>query len=284
MFQWIPYAMVRIAAFFIAGILLGIYNPQLLEPEFAQILLCGLVLAYLIYCLIARNQMKRTPLTGVIGLLAVFMAGYVHLSLYVEWNKTNHLSKVEPQLIHAYVAEVRELPEEKEKSWKYTLQVLQVHDGESWTTVSAKTLLYIKKEAQQPVYFYGNKILIQGSPELLSPPQNPHEFDFKRFLTFKNIYHQQFVRTDQVQFVSSIQNKDFKYYSLLARQWAGSQLKKQLRNPKEQAIAMALTLGITDGIDNDLQNAYAASGAMHVLAVSGLHVGIIYGIVLLLFK
>ncbi len=52
----------------------------------------------------------------------------------------------------------------------------------------------------------------------------------------------------------------------------------------ERAIAIALVLGVTDGIDNDLQNAYAASGAMHVLAVSGMHVGIIYAIILLLFK
>jgi competence protein ComEC len=52
----------------------------------------------------------------------------------------------------------------------------------------------------------------------------------------------------------------------------------------ERAIAIALVLGVTDGIDNDLQNAYAASGAMHVLAVSGMHVGIIYAIILFLFK
>ncbi|MEQ9413126.1 MAG: ComEC/Rec2 family competence protein, partial [Cyclobacteriaceae bacterium] len=41
---------------------------------------------------------------------------------------------------------------------------------------------------------------------------------------------------------------------------------------------------VTDGIDNELQSAYASSGAMHVLAVSGLHVGILYGIVMLLFR
>jgi predicted membrane metal-binding protein len=43
-------------------------------------------------------------------------------------------------------------------------------------------------------------------------------------------------------------------------------------------------LGVTEGIDTDLQSAYAASGAMHVLAVSGLHVGIIYAIILVLLQ
>ena len=43
-------------------------------------------------------------------------------------------------------------------------------------------------------------------------------------------------------------------------------------------------MGVTDGLDNELLNAYAATGAMHVLSVSGLHVGIIYWMILLLFK
>lgn len=53
---------------------------------------------------------------------------------------------------------------------------------------------------------------------------------------------------------------------------------------QQQAIASALILGVTDGLDNELTQAYAASGAMHVLAVSGLHVGIIYGIILLVLR
>ena len=47
---------------------------------------------------------------------------------------------------------------------------------------------------------------------------------------------------------------------------------------------LALVLGVKDGLDNEVKNAYAASGAMHVLAVSGLHVGIIYLLVSFLFR
>ena len=53
---------------------------------------------------------------------------------------------------------------------------------------------------------------------------------------------------------------------------------------QEQAIALALVIGVTDGIDNELEKAYSASGAMHVLAVSGLHIGILYSIILFLLK
>jgi competence protein ComEC len=74
------------------------------------------------------------------------------------------------------------------------------------------------------------------------------------------------------------------YYSQQARLWASERMKEFVQGEQEQAIAMALVLGVTDGLDNDLQNAYSASGAMHVLAVSGLHVGIIYWMILLLLK
>ncbi|GHN02801.1 hypothetical protein WSM22_42900 [Cytophagales bacterium WSM2-2] len=61
-------------------------------------------------------------------------------------------------------------------------------------------------------------------------------------------------------------------------------IKQFVHGQDEQGIAMGLVLGVTDGIDNELQSAYAASGAMHVLAVSGMHIGIIYAIILFLFK
>ncbi|HKZ36510.1 MAG TPA: ComEC/Rec2 family competence protein, partial [Chryseolinea sp.] len=53
---------------------------------------------------------------------------------------------------------------------------------------------------------------------------------------------------------------------------------------REQGIVSALVLGITDGLDNELLTAYKGTGAMHILAVSGLHVGIIYGLLLFLLK
>ena len=48
---------------------------------------------------------------------------------------------------------------------------------------------------------------------------------------------------------------------------------------KELGILSALTLGFREDLDKDVQRSFSASGAMHVLAVSGLHTGIVWGIV-----
>lgn len=282
MFRWVPYAMVRIAAFFIAGILLGIYQADVIPLDWAYLLLGLLVLLYLtIY--IALPKARRSVFVGAIGLTAIFFVGYAHLISFVDWKKPNHLSNLNTNISY-YTAEVLALPQEKQHSLKYSINIIRVNNGDGWINTKTKALLYIRKEPGQSNYFYKDKILVKGTPQLLAPPQNPHEFDFKRFLSYQNIYYQQFARQDQVQLVSTIETKDLKYYSFVARQWAAAQLKKQLSRKKEQSIALALTLGVTDGIDNELQSAYAASGAMHVLAVSGLHVGILYGMVLLLFR
>jgi len=282
MFHWVPYAMVRIAMFFIAGILIAVYNPDLISDRSAIVIFGILIVAYAMLFLLVPRTMQD-PWIGILGLSAVLFGGYLHLNLFIEWDKPGHLSQVEGS-VKSYAAVVTKLPEDKGKSWKYNIKITGVYDGDNWTRANARALLYIRKQPNQPIYFYGDEILVHGHPQLLNPPRNPHEFDFKRFLSFKNIYHQQFAQSDQVQLISPIQQKDFRYYSFVAREWAANKLKTQLSNPKEQAIALALTLGVTDGIDNELQSAYAASGAMHVLAVSGLHVGILYGIVLLLFK
>lgn len=282
MFRWVPYAMVRIAACFMAGILLAIYQPQIMALGTAGKILWGIVGAYLaLYGLV--SGMGRSWLLGAVGLLAVFVAGYVHLLSYSDWGRSGHLSTYNGDIKY-YQARLMGLPEEKANSYKYTVRVLGTSDGEAWHPTDTKALVYIKKGKGQPKYFYGDDILVKGRPQLLAPPQNPHEFDFKRFLGFKNIHYQQFVNNSQVRLISQAKTKGLRYYSFVAREWGAKQLKAQLPGKHEQAIALALTLGVTEGIDNELQSAYASSGAMHVLAVSGLHVGILYGIVMLLFR
>lgn len=58
------------------------------------------------------------------------------------------------------------------------------------------------------------------------------------------------------------------------------QYRKMGIDGKELGILSALTLGYREELDKDVQRAFSASGAMHVLAVSGLHTGIVWGIVI----
>jgi competence protein ComEC len=275
--------MVRIALFFSAGILLGIYQPDLIQEQVAIFILLTIIPVYYLGYLVLRSRHSIRSLTGVIGLVAVFLFGYIHLLSSTDSRSADHLLSVRNP-IQYYEAIVRGAPESKSKSWRVEVEVTQVQTNE-WLEKNGKVLLYISKKSMDSISWqYGDRLLIKGNPLELKAPSNPYEFDFKRFLGFKNIYHQQFVYADQVEKVEETKRKGFIYYSLKARAWSSSILNQYIEGGQEQAIAAALVLGVTEGIDTDLQNAYAASGAMHVLAVSGLHVGIIYAILLFLLR
>ncbi|MBY0432807.1 MAG: ComEC family competence protein, partial [Cyclobacteriaceae bacterium] len=282
--QWGPYAMVRITAVLVAGSLLCIYQPELVIFDVAAGLLLALSLLYfLVYRFVPRRYRVRSTLTGSIGLFAILVAGYVGVLVKTASRDPKHLLHIQTS-ITAYQVKIISAPEEKENSWKRTGDVLLVRTGNGWQTATGKINLYWPKAEQVTQLRYGDVLLVRGTPQELQPPYNPHEFDFKRYLRFKNIYHQHFIREGNWQLVHASDDKGFLYYSQQARTWSLATLKKFISSPREFAIVSALVLGVTDGIDNDLQNAYSASGAMHVLAVSGLHVSIIYGILLFFFR
>lgn len=273
--------MVRVAAFFIAGVLLAIYLPTLLPPWLSISLSAILISFYFLIRFLVAGKMTGL-VTGVIGLFAIGLLGYTHLSLRANRQNTNQLFEVKNE-IESYTAFVRSTPESKSKSWKIEVEVNAIKTT-TWQKATGRVLLYVSKNRHDVAWRYGDQIMIYGSPQMLKLPANPGEFDFKRFLSFKNIYHQQYVLPHQVKWIAGTEQKGFIYYSHRVRAWALRKLNTYVEGEQEQAIAAALILGVTEGIDTDLLNAYASSGAMHVLAVSGLHVGIIYAILLLLLR
>jgi competence protein ComEC len=280
--KWQPYPMIRISGFFVGGILLGIYQPDLIPIK----LVLGIVIAsaFLFFTLrFFSIENKFAVYLGIVGLLTIFLLGYTRLFFITESRNENHITTLNGS-IEVYEAIVQSVPQEKSKSWKVEIEIIQAKT-DRWQLVTGRLLLYVsKKNNRFSTLHYGDRILVKGSPQELNPPANPGEFDFKRFLSFKNISHQQFVSIDEVKLINAATSKGLIYYSHQARAWCMKKINEFVHGDDERAIAIALVLGVTDGIDNDLQNAYAASGAMHVLAVSGMHVGIIYAIILFLFK
>jgi competence protein ComEC len=282
MIRWIPYTFVRFLVFFISGILLAIYLPDFL-PEKASIFILA-VLAFIYFLLYGLKSKINVPISvfGLIALPALFLAGHVHLIERTEIHQPDHFANVS-QSADAFEVVLTSFAEEKENSWKVTGEVSQIHD-EGWKSCHGKVLLYFRKTDFSTSFNYGDVLLIHNAPREVIAPMNPGEFDYKRFLSFKNIYHQSFVSKAEVVFLRHNPPNLLMDYAITARLWANRVLKQYVKGEREQGVASALILGVTDGLDNDLLNAYAATGAMHVLAVSGLHISIIYGIILWLLR
>lgn len=274
--------MVRVAIIFMAGILLAIYHPDIPDAYGFYSLWISAVLYPLVYWIAFRKPVLKIG-SGLIGLIFVLSAGFVVLHIRTESRQDDHFLHIQDS-IQSYVGEIVKSPEEKKNSWKLEVELTRVKTEQGWQSVSGRSLVYVSKKDLNRLPSFGEQWLIRGAPQLLTPPANPHEFDFKRFLSFRNIYHQHFIRLGDFAILGQNTHRGILYYSMITRAWAIHQLHKHVHGVQEFAIAKALVLGVTDGLDNELENAYSASGAMHVLAVSGLHVGIIYGLLLFLLK
>jgi competence protein ComEC len=265
-----------------AGILLAIYLPDCISENYAYwILFSAFFLYFLLYAVKVFYSVKLNP--GFVGLAIIFFTGYLLVLQKTEIRNTQHLIHYKDTASYFQVVLISHA-QDKAKSWKIESRIQKVKSGKQWFTVEGKVLLYFSKENFSEAFHYGDVLLIQGSPQLLTAPANPGEFDYKRFLSFKNIYHQAFIRSDQVYAVDHQPASYILFKAIQARSWAEKKLNQFVSGDQEQAIANALVLGITDGLDNDIMHAYSATGALHVLAVSGLHVSIIYSILLLLLK
>lgn len=282
MFRWAPYTFVRILFFLIAGIIPGIFCPDIFPVTYVWFTLCILVVLYVVLFVLWYFVFFYRFNPGAIGLTGIFLAGYLLAVHHSDTRHTNHLIHVTDS-IHYFKAVVTGYPEEKQKSWKCEATVICVYTNR-WKDTGGKIILYLSKDDFQKPFQYGDEILVSGNPRLVSGPSNPGEFDYRRYLSFRNIFHQHFIRASGAKLLANAPPSAIMAMSMRARAWADEQLKKSVTGKREQGIASALVLGITDGIDNELLSAYSATGAMHVLAVSGLHISIIYLLILWMCK
>jgi competence protein ComEC len=166
--------------------------------------------------------------------------------------------------------------EEGENSYKVTGNVLSVQTPSGRRSTTGKILIYVRK-SESPRWRRGDRYLIVRPPEQISGPQNPEEFDYQRYMYRRGITHRVFLRDpSEARLVQ--RNAGLHPLAFLAdvRQNLISRLELLLNDREAFAVSAALILGQKEHLTPRIRSAYSGSGAMHVLAVSGLHVGIIY--------
>lgn len=186
--------------------------------------------------------------------------------------------------LRAYVGVVDNLHEERAKTFRVELAVQQSKtDAQGWHPLTGRVIVYLDKANQQAPR-YGEVWLVSGSPRPIDPPLNPGEFDYKRYLSNRGIYHQQYLRLYQRQVLDYAPPNPITRFATSVNRWADSVFTHQIGTRAESGIVTAMLLGVRDDIDPDLYKAYSAAGAVHVLSVSGLHVGILFNVMVLMLS
>lgn len=229
--------------------------------------------AGLLLTLLTSIFFRNALLRGISACLLLFLSGWVLTYHKTVINNPEHFAN-QGAFTH-YQAIVIANAEIKPKTYKVEAEIQQVRISEKWQKANGKILLYFNKaEAKRPQY--GDVFLIKNRPSEIDPPRNPEEFDYQQFLHNKGIYAQHFLWNKEYlqighQTPSPILNIAYK-----ANIYADSVFKVHLKDKKEYGVAKAMIVGMRDDVDSELLESYSASGAIHVLSVSGMHVGILF--------
>lgn len=176
-----------------------------------------------------------------------------------------------------YVARIYEYPSERENSIKTVLE-LEYQFGDSLTSrpVTGKVMAYFQKTDSAFSLRYGDLIAINAPAGEVASPKNPGEFDYRAHLTRKGITGQCWLKdADWIDLQMNSANPLF----ALSYRFRDNLLRSLQRcgvKDKEFGVAAAILLGYDDSLADEVRKNYVAAGAMHILCVSGLHVGIIY--------
>ena len=222
---------------------------------------------------ISINQIKKTIWFGWLTFITTFSTGILVYNVHDQQNFKDHFSKYISNSSYTQnlvVFKIREKLKPGNLYSKYIIDVLKVDDK----TVSGKSLLNVLIDSTQTPYKVDD-VLITSSPfKELIHPLNPNQFDYKNYLEKQYVYHQIFTDNQSLYQLKSESHTLFGYADRL-REIINIKLKQHDFKPDELAIINALLLGQRQDISEDIYNSYTRAGAIHILAVSGLHVGIV---------
>ncbi len=233
---------------------------------------------------IDQNQKRRPIRIGVgLGALLVLMAlGWGISYLKTPINRPDHLIHL-TQPIDGYEGVVSSLPEERAKTYRVELEIRRARVAGRWQVMRGRVIVYLDKTGTT-LPDYGEVWLVAGQPRPIDPPLNPGEFDYRRFLSFKGIYHQQYLRPFMRQICGYDPLNRLTAVANAVNRWADATFTRRLGTKPEYAVVNAMILGVRDDLDPALYKAYAAAGAIHILSVSGLHVGVLFAVLSVLLQ
>ncbi|MDR0725610.1 MAG: ComEC family competence protein [Prevotellaceae bacterium] len=155
-------------------------------------------------------------------------------------------------------------------------------DGKHWTKCNELSIIYMNKDSTLR-FSPGDAFVCQTVFREFAPPQNHDEFDYKTYLKRKKIFSTSFVNAEKLVAVDSGQISAYKKFVFKLQQYALEALQNAGLKSEELAVALALLTGNKQYLEDDLRDSYVASGTVHLLAVSGLHVGIVFMILNFVF-
>ncbi len=258
---------VRIVVPLIAGIIFCHYVPV---PVNVGIAAFSVVLPISILLYKRNRTYGKQWITGAVLNIMLMIVGVLLLSVMGSKVGVAGLSN---QKI-CYEAVVVSTPTIGEKACKVDLQVDAANVLGKWQNFDMRVMATIERDSLAEQLLAGQLIEFISHIDTLDSPKNPFGFDYSQYLELNGIQGSIFLSSGDWR-ISEVRVRGIKQHALNMRQRLIALLSGAGLQGNELGLASTLVLGYKNHIDAELKQAYMCAGAMHVLAVSGMHVGIV---------
>ena len=283
---WIPVwkqaPFIRLVIPFIVGIIVQWYWS--LTWEFLITIACCLLISLLAF----RNfplsfKFRIQPLQGLIisfilftsGMMMTYQKDYRHRNDWI-----GHKYQPDDEVI-VYLAEP---PVQKTKSIKVLAQCENIIRDRKQIEVFGKLLLYLRKDSASVALKYGDRIIFHKTLLRIRNAGNPGEFDYAGYCALKGISHTAFLQDHEWVLAGRKKVDPLHAFLYKTREQIIAHLQRHINHDDQLYLAEALLIGYTDDLDHDLVKAYSNTGVVHIIAISGMHLGLIYIILLSVFN
>ena len=275
MIAWATFPFVR----YTPALILGIVGFLYLGAGWPELWPATTALALVSIAVIFWAVRHRTPFSsdaaGLLSLLTIVTLGATLTQRATESRRADHLYRFGEQ-VECYQAVVDEATVVRAATYATTLKVQAVRVAGRWRRATGGVRVSLPRVAGIAQPQYGEVWLIRGHPDPSKPPLNPGEFDYARYLEYRQVYHQQYIHPDQYRVMRLAPPNVLVALSMRAAAQLDGVFRHYITAKREYAIASALVLGIKDDVDVATKQAYTATGTTHIMAVSGLQVGLLF--------
>lgn len=263
----------------ILPILIGIFLFNVLSIPFQTHLIICIIL---FICLVIShytisNNLSKTINAIIMYVLIFFVGGLMITNKKIE-TQDKHFNNYKSDFAKGIISSSLE---EKDKSYKTVIEITQIIDSSKQVqNCDGKLLVYIQKDSVLALLEIGDEVIFQLNSTAVEKPKNPGQFDYRNYLEHKSIFQQQYITANSISIIQKHKTLFIKRISDNIGKYVQNILKTYIPKKENFALADGILLGHRADIDVDLYNAFAYTGIMHILSVSGLHVGIIYAMLL----
>ena len=274
--DYAKYPFVRMLIPFAMGIWCCVCLPAFRISLSTLVLIAVALFALCAVATFVLKSYRSNWLFGSIMACYLLIAGYALTRVHEAETQKEYYRNYESDARY-YVARVYEYPTERENSIRTVLQ-LEYQFGDSLPSrpISGLVMAYFPKSDSAFALRYGDLIAIPAPIREVTPPKNPEEFDYRAYLMRKGVTGQTYLK-DEDWLDLQINNANPLYaFSYRFRDVLLASLQRSGLSDNEFGVAAAILLGYDDNLADEVRQSYVAAGSMHILCVSGMHVGIIY--------